>query len=111
MKIIAVVPAYNEAKRIGDLVNKLNHLVDMIIVADDNSNDNTVDIVERLGAYVVHNHGKRGFGANTKNGIDEALTRGFDIIVTLDGDGQHKPEEISRLIEPIEKNVADMVVG
>lgn len=111
MKTIAVVPVYNEEQYISDVVFVLNELVGMVIVVDDRSSDGTVKEATDAGAYVVRRFGKRGVGANTKSGIDEALIRECDVIVTLDGDGQHNPSEVFRVIEPIEKGDADVVVG
>ncbi len=111
MKVIAILPCYNEAQNISDLVLRLNELVGMSIVADDNSSDDTVAKAEEAGAYIVRKFGKRGFGSNTKSGIDEALVRECDIIVTLDGDGQHNPSEIYQVINPIEDGDADVVIG
>ncbi len=111
MRVIAVLPCYNEQESIADLVLELNQLVGITIVADDNSNDDTAAKAEEAGACLVRKFGKRGFGSNTKAGIDEALIRECDIIVTLDGDGQHNPQEINRVVEPIAKGEADVVVG
>lgn len=111
MKVIAVIPCLDEEQSITDVVLQMNELVGMSIVADDNSKDGTVAKAEEAGAYVVRRFGKRGFGSNTKSGIDEALIRECDIIVTLDGDGQHDPSEVFRVLAPIEKGEADVVVG
>lgn len=111
MKVIAVVPCFDEAENIADVVFSLNELVGMSIVADDNSKDGTVAEAERAGAYIVRRFGKRGFGSNTKSGIDEALVRECDIVVTLDGDGQHNPAEMASVLKPIEDGEADVVVG
>jgi len=111
MKTIAVIPCFNEESCIADVVLVLNFVVGMSIVADDHSTDNTAELAEKAGAYVVRRFGKRGFGANTKAGIDEALVRECDIVMTLDGDGQHDPQEMRKVLEPIENGEADVVVG
>lgn len=111
MKTIAVIPCLDEAENIASVILSSNQLVGMSIVADDNSEDDTVARAEEAGAYVVRNFGRRGYGANSKSGINEALVRECDIVVTLDGDGQHNPEEMPRLLEPIEKDEADIVIG
>jgi glycosyltransferase involved in cell wall biosynthesis len=89
----------------------MNRFIERTVVADDNSSDRTVEEAEGAGAYIVRNFGKRGFGANTKSGIDRALIMDCDIIVTMDGDGQHKPEEVLLVTEEIEKGNADVVIG
>ena len=111
MKAIVVIPCFNEKQNISELVFWVNQFAQETIVADDNSTDGTKEEAEGAGAYVVRNFGKRGFGSNTKAGIDEALIRECDIIVTLDGDGQHDPKEMARVLEPIEKGEADVVIG
>jgi glycosyltransferase involved in cell wall biosynthesis len=112
MKIVAVIPTYNEAKFIENVVYKTKKYVDMVVVSDDRSKDNTVDLAEQTGAYVVRNVlDARGTGQNTWRGIQFALLHDADIIVTLDGDGQHNPDEIPQLIKPIIENKADFVVG
>lgn len=112
MKVVAVIPCYNEEKFIESVVYKAKKYVDLVVVSDDRSKDNTVKLAENAGALVVKNITDcRGTGQNTWRGIQYALLQNADVIVTLDGDGQHKPEEIPQLIEPILKGKADFVVG
>jgi len=112
LKIIAVIPAYNEEKFISDLIARTKKYVDQVIVADDNSKDNTYLESIKSGAFVVsHKTELRGTGSNTYRGIQEALKQGADIIVTLDGDGQHNPDEIPDVVKPILDNQADFVIG
>ena len=111
LKTIAVIPCLNESQKIAGIVFGLKKLVDMCIVVDDNSSDETVARAKEAGAYVVRRIGKHGFGFTSKVGIKKALNKGGDIIVTLDGDGQHTLSDIHSLLEPIEKGEADVVVG
>lgn len=111
MKVVAMLPCFNERGSISDLVFQTNKMVDCTIVADDSSSDGTAEVASKAGAYIVRNFGKRGAGFNTKAGIDEALIRECDVVVTLDGDGQHDAREIPRLLNPIERGEADVVVG
>ena len=111
MKTIAVIPCYNEAQSIADIVHKCNELVDMVVVADDCSTDNTVNILADDVVFARKFTKRQGTGANTKQGIDEALVRECDIVVTLDGDGQHNPKEIPQVIKPIIDGDADLVIG
>jgi len=84
----------------------------MVVVSDDNSKDNTISLAERCGAYIVENETDvRGVGQNTYRGVQFALWNGADIIVTLDGDGQHNPDELLQVIKPIVDGKADFVVG
>jgi glycosyltransferase involved in cell wall biosynthesis len=111
MVTCAVIPTYNEAKHIGEIVRKCKLYVDMVVVADDHSIDRTRDIAREEGAHVVLNPGRQGAGANTAVGLAVACMLGADVIVTLDGDGQHDPNEIPKLLEPILNRQADLVVG
>lgn len=111
MRVAAVLPCFDEDQSISDLVFLTNQMVGMSIVADDKSSDKTVERAKEAGAYVARNFGKRGAGITTKVGIDEALLLGCDVVVTLDGDGQHDPNDIPRLLKPILDNEADVVVG
>ena len=110
-KIGAVIPCYNEALCISDVVSRACKLVDISVVADDNSTDDTVEKVRQHKAYIMRNHGKRGVGANTQAGFDKALALGCDFVVTLDGDGQHNPDEIPELLKPLLNGDADIVIG
>lgn len=111
MKVIVVIPCLNEMDTIADLVTATSKFVDMVIVADDNSEDETATKAKEAGAYVVCNIGKRGFGNNMKSGIGEALIKGCDVVVTLDGDGQHDPTEMPEVLSPIERGEADVVAS
>jgi len=112
MKTIAIIPCYNEARSAGDIITRASQYVDKVIVPDDNSTDDTVLVATKVEATIAMNHtNKRGAGANTKRGIDVARTLNPDIIVTLDGDGQHNPDEIPEVVKPIMDNKANLVIG
>jgi len=113
MKVVAVIPCYNEEEFIGSVITVCNHHVDCVIVSDDNSTDGTARAARQFGALVIDapTRAERGAGANTRRGIEEALMADADIIVTLDGDGQHDPGDIPALVAPIAERKADMVIG
>lgn len=112
MKVVAVIPCYNEEKTIADIVNRTARYVEKVIVADDCSIDNTANIASEAGANVVRGKFQQGFGGNMMSGIKSALANGKpDIVVTLDGDGQHNPDEIPQVIEPIMNGQVDIVIG
>lgn len=111
MKIIAVVPCLNEEKFIGDVVARALKHVDKVIVVDDGSTDATAAIAKKAGAAVISHHSRRGAGAATRSGFEAAIQRGADIVVTLDGDGQHNPAEIPLLLRPVLHDEADLVIG
>ena len=108
LTISAIIPAYNEEKTVGEVVSNALLYVDEVVVIDDGSTDDTAIVARITGANVVQNEGNRG--------VLVSLTRGFrtakgDILVTLDADGQHNPEEIPTLVEPILEDKADLVLG
>ncbi len=109
-KIIAGMPAYNEGKYIGTMVLNTRQYVDEVIVIDDGSTDNTSEIARLAGAEVVRHPQNQGYGAAIKKIIAEARKRDPDILVILDADTQHNPQEIPNLIKPIREG-SDLVVG
>ena len=116
MKLSIVIPAYNEASTIGEVIQQVLSLdppdiQKEIIVVDDGSSDRTGEIARSKGAIVVRHLMNRGVGGALGTGIEAALRWGADIVVTCDADGQHSPADIIRVIEPVQKGVADMVIG
>jgi len=111
MKVVAVVPAYNEASAIGAVVNGLRQFVDVAIVVDDGSTDPTGAVAATEGAVVLRHFLNRGQGAALQTGMTAALRRGADIVVTFDADGQHRVEDVPRLIEPLWLGRYDLVLG
>jgi len=110
--VVAVLPAFNESKYIQDVIQRTRPHVDKVVVANDNSNDNTYQMASLEGALMTTHHTKfRGAGRNTWRGIWLALRLGADVIVTLDGDGQHRPEQIPDLLDKLRKSNASIVVG
>jgi len=108
-KITAVLPAYNEEVSIGSIVLITLKHVDNVIVIDDGSTDNTVEIAELAGAKVISHSFNQGKGAALKTGFEAA--KGSDIVVTIDSDGQHSPQEIPKLVSPVINGEADIVNG
>jgi len=111
MKVIAVIPAYNEAARIGAVLARVRPLVDELIVVDDGSADDTFAAVKGEGIVALRHAINRGQGAALKTGTLAALERGADVVVHLDADGQHDPETISLLVTPIGRGEADVAFG
>lgn len=107
---IAAMPAYNEAHVIAEVIKGCKNYVDRVVVVDDGSTDNTVDIAESLGAYVVRHENNIGYGAALKNCFEAARHLGANAMVIIDSDGQHDPSEIPKLLEPL-KNGFDLVIG
>ena len=109
--IVAAIPAFNEEKTIAKVVILAQKYVDKVIVCDDGSTDLTGEIAKRLGAEVVKHEKNMGKGAALRDLFRVIRKLNPDIVITLDADGQHDPDEIPRLIEPIEKGSADFVIG
>ena len=109
-KIIAAMPAYNEGKYIGTMVLNTRQYVDEVIIIDDGSTDDTSKIASLAGAEVVRHSQNRGYGAAILSIFDEARKRDPDILVILDADSQHNPQEIPNIIQPI-LNGCDVVIG
>jgi glycosyltransferase involved in cell wall biosynthesis len=109
--VVAGIPAYNEEKTIARVVLGAQKHAHVVVVCDDGSNDLTGEIADRLGAVVVRHERNSGYGAAVQSLFKRARELKADALVTLDGDGQHDPAEIPRLIKPIEEGVAEVVLG
>jgi len=111
-KIFIVIPAFNEGSVIQDVIKEIQNAgYENIIVVDDGSSDNTHEKAKITGATALRHKINRGKGAATKTGIEAAKLLEANIIVTMDGDGQHDPKDIEKLIEPIIQNHCDVVLG
>lgn len=110
MKIFALIPAFNEETTIADVLTHTRPFVDGMIVVDDGSTDRTSEIARAQGAVCVRHVINRGLGAALGTGFETAKRLGADVVVTLDADGQHDPEEIQKFVEAVGKG-ADVVIG
>ena len=113
--VLVALPALNEAQNIepvlGRMPQQLAGLAMRVVVIDDGSDDDTAGVVDRAGHAVVSNPMRRGQGAALRLAYDIASRVGATVVVTLDADGQHRPEEIERLVEPIVNDELDFVIG
>ncbi len=112
-KLVAVVPAWNEAGAVGQVVDGIRDAglhVDVVVV-DDASTDDTASVAKARGATVLRVPFNVGIGGAVQTGFRYALAEGYDIAVRLDGDGQHDPSEIGKLLGPIERGEANLVIG
>jgi len=110
VKVMAGIPAYNEASHIGVVIDRTRRYVDEVLVVDDGSRDDTAGVAELAGATVVRHNGNRGYGAAIKSILAEARKRAPDVLVILDADGQHDPGDIPAVIKPISQGF-DLVIG
>jgi glycosyltransferase involved in cell wall biosynthesis len=111
MKVLAAIPACNERKAIGSVVTLAKKYVDTVLVVDDGSTDKTALIALLAGAEVVSHRINRGKGEAIITALKWADKNNFDVIVFLDGDGQHDPGAIPSLLEPIKKGELDITIG
>ena len=112
-RIVAIVPAWNEAGAIGDVVDEIltfDSTIDVVVI-DDASVDETVAIAERHGATVLPLLFNVGIGGAVQTGFRYARDEGYEIAVRLDGDGQHDASELEKLITPLRADEADLVIG
>jgi len=109
--VVVGIPAYNEEQFISNVVSKAIKFTDKVVVIDDGSIDNTTKIAETVGALVI-NHGiNKGYSECIRSCFEVANSNNADILVTLDGDGQHNPDEIPEILAPILHGEADVVIG
>ncbi len=108
---VACIPAYNEEANIARVILDAISYVDQVIVCDDGSTDMTARIAEKMGATVIRHPRNLGYGAAIASLFGKAREMQAAIMVTLDGDGQHDPNDIPSLIQPLLDNQADLVIG
>ena len=109
--VVVGIPAFNEEKNISRVILDAKKFADEVIVCDDGSNDHTSKVAERLGAAVIKHGSNLGYGAALQSLFKNARSLSADVFITIDGDGQHDPQEIPRLIKPIVDGDCDVVVG
>jgi hypothetical protein len=114
-RLVVVIPAHNEAENIGSVLASMPRMVEGLPVAtlvmDDASEDLTSDVARKEGAMVARLPIRRGQGMALRVGYELGLKLGASVIASLDADGQHDPDELSKVIRPILDGTADMVVG
>ncbi len=108
--IIVGMPAYNEEKYVGSVVLQARQFADEVVVVDDGSADRTAQVARLAGATVVPHRENRGYGATVQTVLAEAKKRNPDVLVLLDADGQHNPEEITSLVSAIAAG-SDVAIG
>ncbi|MDD5596252.1 MAG: glycosyltransferase family 2 protein, partial [Candidatus Omnitrophica bacterium] len=111
MKTCVVIPTYNESKAIADIIRRIRQYELEVIIIDDGSSDNTASIARGAGATVLENQTNQGKGASLIKGFDYALNKGVDAIISMDGDGQHLPEDIPFFLRLANSSSKGLFVG
>ncbi len=110
-RVMVLIPAFNAAKSVGDVIRATREIVRVVVVVNDGSRDDTAAVARAAGAEVVDHPQNRGKGAALKTGFAHAIKNGFDVVVTLDADGQHLPREIPKFLKSREETKADLIIG
>lgn len=108
--ILALIPAYNEAVHIGNVIRQTGEFLPVLVV-DDGSSDDTAKIAQEAGAELIRQQPNQGKGMALMRGFEHAVDNGFDAVITLDADGQHDPGEIPLFLRQFVENDADLVIG
>jgi len=111
MNVVAIVPAFNEARSIADVVSGLHGIVSHVLIVDDGSTDQTAARARAAGAEVLTRGRNTGKGSAIRAGLAHVMTRPFTHVLLLDGDMQHRPREASRLLDAAQRTGADLVLG
>ena len=111
LRVIAIIPAYNEENSVGSVVKDASRFVDEILVVDDGSEDMTAKEAESAGATTIKHLSNSGIGSSLRTGYDYCLSKSCDIVVQLDADGQHDPQFVPLMINHMITNNLDIVTG
>jgi len=111
MKICIVIPAHNESREISRLVKEIKEEHPDVLVVDDGSLDNTAEIASGAGALVIKNQANLGKGSCLRKGFDYALAHNFDAVITMDGDGQHLPQDLKSFISLAGVSESGILIG
>lgn len=109
--VVVAIPAFNEEKTIGSVVEAANEYADSVLVIDDGSEDETSSRARSAGATVVVHQRNRGYGAALQTAFEEAADRGVETLVVIDADGQHDPRDIERLVDECKESDAEIVIA
>lgn len=113
MRVLVIIPAFNEERNLPALLTRLRafHPLEDVCVVDDGSSDGTFDVARRAGAVALRSPLNLGIGGAVQTGYLWASRNDYDAAVQIDGDGQHDPEYLAAVLEPLRSGKADVVVG
>ncbi|MFC1594435.1 glycosyltransferase family 2 protein [Candidatus Omnitrophota bacterium] len=111
MNICVAIPSKNEARNIGDLIQKIKRLKLDVVVIDDGSTDATASIAKKHGAIVLRNEQNKGKGVSLRMAFDFVIVHNYTGVIVMDGDGQHDPADIPHFIDKVKSTHAGLIVG
>ena len=111
MRVCIVIPTFNESAAIGSILQQIRKQGREIVIVDDGSTDDTAQISQNCGATVLRNPKNQGKGFSLIRGLRYVLEKNFDAAITMDGDGQHCPEDIPRFIQEAESSSSGIIIG
>lgn len=110
-RVAAVIPAYNEVRTLRTVVSGVLAEIELVVVVDDGSTDGTADVLRDLPVHLIIHEKNLGKSRSLADGFRAALASGAEVVVTLDGDGQHRPQDIPVLLAESEQHPASLVIG
>lgn len=112
-KVVVLIPTYNESRTVQNVIAEVRASLPQagILVINDGSTDNTLEMARRMNVSVLSHSQNLGIGATVQSGLKFALKNGYEIAIQVDGDGQHKPEDLPKLLAPLVRGEADMTIG
>ena len=111
MRICLLIPAYNEARTIGQVVSEAREIIESVVVVDDGSQDATAQIAEDSGALVIRHPVNSGKGAALRTGFQHVLDNGYDALITMDSDGQHDVNDIPGFLKAFDERGSGIIIG
>lgn len=110
-KIDVLIPTYNEAKTIGGIIRTLKSKNFSVYVIDDGSADDTSSIAQKEGAAVIRHEKNKGKGASLRDGLRHIMKESFNMVLVMDGDGQHNPDDVDNFFKKMDETGADIIIG
>lgn len=111
MKILAIIPAYNEAANIHAVVEDLRCFPGDLLIVNDGSSDDTESVAKKLGVPIITHPFNLGIGGTIQTGLKYASENGYDLAIQFDGDGQHRGDQIGKIVEKVKGGEADLAIG
>ena len=111
MRICLLIPAYNEARTIGQVVSEAREIIESVVVVDDGSQDATAQIAEDSGSLVIKHSVNSGKGAALRTGFQHVLDNGYDALITMDSDGQHDVNDIPGFLKALDERGSGIIIG